>query len=163
MPRIASLHSINQPSSSPHGTRHRRLDRKFHIRSPRKPRSRPTLRLFHRPRTLSHARHTPTWPSFFARHTQTTKRPSTTSWGSRFSFWSRTSQQQTQPLTLEEKLRIAGDRVRRFERQTRPSTSPRFSPQTPFQPKSKTKNRTRFHTRLSKLHTHPRNRDRAHR
>lgn len=164
MPRIASLYSPNQPSSSSYSNRHRRIDRNSYLHPPARPRSRPTLRFSHRPRTLSHAHQTPTKPSLFSRRAQDTQRPSTASWKSRFSFRSHPTQQPSQPLTLEEKLRIAANRVGRFERQTRPPTSPRFRPQTRHQSTTKPKKHTRIQAGVSsKSRTHSRKRDRVQR
>jgi hypothetical protein len=160
MPRIASLHSINQPSSSSYGNRRRRIDRNSYLHSPTRSRSRPTLRFPKRPHTLSNAHRQPTRPSFFTRDSQSSKRPSTTSWKSRLSFRSRKFQQPVQPLTVEEKLHIAANRIRKFERQTRPSTSPLTGPQARHQPRSKPKRHTRIHAIvLSKPRTHSRKRD----
>jgi hypothetical protein len=164
MPRIASLHSINHPSSNSYGNRRRRIDRNSYIHSPANPRSRPTLRLPRRPQTLFHTHHQSTRPSFFTRHNHSTKQSSTSFWKSRFSFRSRKSHQPVQPLTLEEKLRIAANRVRKFERQTDPSTSPRFSSQTRHRPKTKSKRHTRTHAGvLPESRTHSRKRDRFQR
>ena len=164
MPRIASLHSINQPSSSSYGTRRRRIDRNSYLHSPTRPHSRPTLRFPKRPHTLSHAHRQPTRPSFFARHTYSSTKPSTTSWKSKFTFRSRTSQQPVQPLTVEEKLRVAANRVRKFERQTRPPRSPLIGPQARHPPRNKPKRHTRIHAGvLSNTRTHSRKRDSFHR
>jgi len=160
MPRIASLHSINQPSSSSYGNRRRRIDRNSYLRSPTRPHSRPTLRFPKRPHTLSHAYRQPTRPSFPTRHTHSSNESSTTSWKSKFSFRSRTSQQPVQPLTLEEKLCVAANRIRKFERQTRPPTSPLIGPQARHQSRTKPKRHTRIHASvLSKPRTNSRKRD----
>lgn len=160
MPRIASLHSINQPSSSSYGNRRRRIDHNSYLHPPARSHTRPTLRLSQRPHTLSHAPNQPRRPSFFTRHTQSSRRGSTTSWKSRFSFRSRTSQQSVQPLTLEEKLHIAANRICKFKRQTRPPASPLTRPQPRYQHRTKPKRHTRIHASvLSKPRTHSRNRD----
>lgn len=162
MPRIVSLYSTNQPSSNSYGNRRRRIDRNSYLHPPARPHSRPTsrYRFLKRPHTFSHAHNQPTRPSFFTRHTLSSNRPSTASWKSRLSFRSRTSQQPAQPLTLEEKLRVAANRIQKFERQTKPPTSPLIGAQTRYQARNKPKRHTRIHAGiLSKSRARSRKRD----
>jgi hypothetical protein len=157
MPRIASLHSINQPSSRSYGTHRRRIDRNSYLHSPTSPHYKAALRFPKRPHTLSHAHRQPTRPSSLTRYTRSSTKTSTTSWKSSFSFRSRTFQQPVQPLTVEEKLLIAANRVRKFERPTRPQTSPLIGPQARYQTGTKLKRHTRIHAGvLSNLRTHSR-------
>ena len=154
MPRIASLYPANQPSSHPSSNRHRRIGRNSYLDPPKQSRSRYSLRFSSRPRTLAQSNRTPRKPSIFGRRSQTSYRSSTSSWRQKFGFRSQSYQPTSQPLSLEEKLRVAADRVRRFERQTIPQVRPQIKTRT------KNKRHTRIRTsRASKCHASVRKRD----
>ena len=161
MPRIESLYPTYQPSTSLSGNRHRRIDRNSYLHPPAKPRSRSILRFSHRPRTLSNKSHKAPKPFIFGQRSQASHRRSASSWKSRLSFHSRSTQQAPQPLTLEEKLCVAADRIRRFERPTRPQTRSHIKPQAGRQTRTKSKTQTRIHREpLSKSRAPVRKRDR---
>lgn len=153
MPRIVSLHSSNQPSSRSKSNRHRRIGRGSYLHPPARLRSGPGLTYFRRPRTLGHTKHRPR-KAFSAsrhstsRHSTAAHRPSTSSWKSKFRLHSRTVPE-PQPLTLEEKLRVDADRIRRFERQTRVSHKPQIHLSSTHQSRTKPKTHPRPHTGTS--------------
>ena len=130
MTRTASLYPTNQPSSRPASSRHRRIDRNSYLHSPTGSRSKPTLRFSDRPRSLAYSNHTTRKPSFFGRRSQSPYQPSRSTWKEKLGLRSRSYQQPPQPLSLEEKLRVAANRIRRFERQTRPQARPQVKHQT---------------------------------
>jgi|SRR5690242_784642 len=120
MPRIASLYPSRQSSSNTYTYRCRRVDHNSRLQPPTRARSTPVSTNFRKPRTLAHAQHRPRKPLSSSRHSQAAHRPSITTWKTRFCSRSRLVPE-PQPSTLEEKLRIATDRVWHFERQARPS------------------------------------------
>lgn len=155
MPRIASLYPTHQPPSGSSNNHRRRIDHnsylhpapKSHCYGTSRPRFTHRIRTFHR---------TASKPPRFGQRSQTA-----TYWKSKLSFLSPRSVQQPQPLTLEEKLRVAADRVRRFERpQTRPQTRPqqtrirtstqaRTRPVLPPRTKAPIRKRDKLQTRLN--------------
>ena len=145
MPRIATLYPVHQPSSGTSQHRHRRNGHNSYLHPATKPYSKRTPEFRHRPRTLAHEKHPSSKPSIFSRS-------SANFWKSKFSFRSRTTQAPPQPLTLEEKLRVAADRVRRFDRQTKPQVRP--------QTRAHTRRHPRIHAEtLSKTKAPVRKRD----
>lgn len=127
MPRFASLYPVVEPSSSTSNNRHPRINHKSYIHSPSNPSSRHPLRFARRPRTSSVENNTTPKPSDLNNQSHTAP---VTSWKSKHSFRSRSAQQPPQPLTLEEKLRVAADRIQRFEHQATSEDRPQTKPHT---------------------------------
>ena len=141
MPRIASLYPAVQPSSGTLNNRHPRTDHKSHIRPPPNPGSHHRLRFA---RTSLARKHTVPKQSIFSGRSQTAP---AASWKSKLGFLSHPIQRPPQPLTLEEKLRVAAGRIQRFEHQDRPEDRPEDRPQT--KPHSKAHSRTHAGTQLT--------------
>lgn len=146
MPRIATLYPQHQPSSGTSKYGRRRIDHNSYLYPVPKQQSRIPYKFSSRPRTLAHKQHSTSQRSLFSRHAHNSYRSSGSFRKSKLSFRTRTRSAQVspQPLTLEEKLRIAADRVRRFEKQAKPQTKSSIKLQTT----TRTQGHSRPHTKV---------------
>lgn len=117
--RIASLYSTGHSPSSVHAEHRRRGHRSSYSQPPSSLPSSYPHRHFRR-------HHTSRRRSLTNRRTETSRRPFATSWKDRLGFRSHPVHQHSQPLTLEEKLRVAANRVRHFERRPHSLLGPDF-------------------------------------
>ena len=111
-PRIISLNSTSNPRHS-HAEHLQQSDRITYLYQP------PLTGPRHS-RRYSRRHHASRKPSPNSHHTRLPRRCSITSWKDKLGFHSRPAQQEPRSLTPEEKLRVATERVRQFERQPNP-------------------------------------------